>query len=117
LTRFGNDPYADNSAFWVRIIREKLDRYRTELTDEAVLSAIGPLKDQTVLDGGCGEGYLSRELANRGAIVTGLDVSPSLIFAAREECDRLGLKINHYVASLNSIPEIEGTFALSFATT
>jgi SAM-dependent methyltransferase len=110
LTRLGNDTYADNSKFWIRIIREKLDRYRTELTDAAILSAVGPVKGYTVLDGGCGEGYLSRELANRGAIVTGLDISPSLIIAACEERDRLGLKINHYVADLNSIPEANGTF-------
>jgi 2-polyprenyl-3-methyl-5-hydroxy-6-metoxy-1,4-benzoquinol methylase len=104
LTTLGSDPYANNSPFWMRIIREKLDRYRTELTDAAVLSAIGPVEGQIVLDGGCGEGYMSRELANRGATVTGLDMSSSLIAAAREERDRLGFRINHYVASLDSIP-------------
>jgi 2-polyprenyl-3-methyl-5-hydroxy-6-metoxy-1,4-benzoquinol methylase len=110
LTILGSNPYANNSPFWIRIIRDKLDRYRTELTDAAVLSAIGPVEDHVVLDGGCGEGYMSRELANRGAIVTGLDISSSLIAAAREERDRLGLRINHYVASLDSIPEDDGTF-------
>ncbi len=110
MTTLGNDPYAENSAFWIRIIREKLDRYRTELTDAAVLSAIGPVEGHTVLDGGCGEGYMSRELANRGAVVTGLDLSPSLIAAARDERDRRGLRIDHYVASLDSIPENDGTF-------
>lgn len=110
MTTFSDDTYAGNSTFWVQIIREKLDRYRTELTDTAILSAIGSVKNHTVLDGGCGEGYLSRELANRGALVTGLDISPSLIVAACEERDRLGLKINHYVADLNSIPEADNTF-------
>ncbi|MGH3700746.1 MAG: class I SAM-dependent methyltransferase [Pseudonocardiaceae bacterium] len=110
MTTLGSDPYAKNSSFWIRIIRDKLDRYRTELTDTAVLSTIGPVKARTVLDGGCGEGYMSRELANRGAIVTGLDTSSSLIAAAREERDRLGLRINHYVASLDSIPEDDETF-------
>lgn len=110
MTTLGSDPYANNSPFWIRIMRDKLDRYRTELTDAAVLSALGPVTDHTVLDGGCGEGYLSRELAHRGALVTGLDASASLIAAAREERDRLGLRINHYVASLDSIPEDDGTF-------
>jgi SAM-dependent methyltransferase len=110
LTRLGNDIYATNAPFWLRIIRKKLDRYRTELTDAAVLTALGSVTGQTVLDAGCGEGYLSRELANRGAIVTGLDASPSLLAAARDERDRLGLKIDHYVASLDSIPEPDNTF-------
>lgn len=110
MTRLGNDTYATNATFWIRIIRDKLDRYRTELTDAAVLSALGSVKDQKVLDAGCGEGYLSRELANRRARVTGLDASSCLLAAARDERDRLGLDIDHYVASLDSIPERDNTF-------
>ena len=110
MTTRGSEPYAGNAPFWKRIIRDRLDRYRTELTDAAVLSTLGPVKDRTILDGGCGEGYLSRELAHRGAAVTGLDASSSLITAARGERDRLNLRVNHYVASLDSIPEDDGTF-------
>jgi 2-polyprenyl-3-methyl-5-hydroxy-6-metoxy-1,4-benzoquinol methylase len=36
-----------------------------------------------VLDAGCGEGYLSRKLAEEGAAVTGIDSSRELINAAR----------------------------------
>jgi SAM-dependent methyltransferase len=36
-----------------------------------------------VLDAGCGEGYLARALAARGAHVTGIDLSPRLIELAR----------------------------------
>src|ERR1017187_10477660 len=36
-----------------------------------------------VLDAGCGEGYLARVLAARGAQVTGIDISPRLIELAR----------------------------------
>ncbi len=106
----GGDTYAANSEFWVRIIREDLDRYRTELTDAAVLSAIGEVDGKSVLDGGCGEGYLSRAIVRRGATVTGLDLSGSLIREASSEADRLDLKIKHYVASLDSIPEDDATF-------
>lgn len=73
-----------NSDFWVRIIRERRDRYRTELTDQAMLSAVGSCEGLDVLDAGCGEGYLSREIAARGARqVTGVDKSAALIAAAR----------------------------------
>ena len=36
-----------------------------------------------VLDAGCGEGYLARVLAARGAHVTGIDISPALIKQAQ----------------------------------
>jgi SAM-dependent methyltransferase len=78
--------YEGNAAFWVRIIREHRDRYRTELTDQAILTAIGDVHGLDVLDAGCGEGYLTREIARHGARqATGIDKSPALIAAARAE--------------------------------
>ena len=68
--------------YWVKVIRERRDRYRTELTDKAVLDAVGACEGLRVLDAGCGEGYLARTLADRGADVTGVDVSQGLIDAA-----------------------------------
>jgi ubiquinone/menaquinone biosynthesis C-methylase UbiE len=106
------DTYAQNSEFWIRIIRQGLDRYRTELTDAAVLGAIGSCDGLTVLDGGCGEGYLSRDLAKRGATACGIDTSGALVAAAEQECERLGLRIKYQVASLEAIPYNEKQFDL-----
>lgn len=76
--------WEDNAEFWVRIIRERRDRYRTELTDQAVFTAVGSCQGLDVLDIGCGEGYMTREIAHRGARqATGVDRSPALIAAAR----------------------------------
>jgi 2-polyprenyl-3-methyl-5-hydroxy-6-metoxy-1,4-benzoquinol methylase len=47
------------------------------------LEVAGDVSGLTVLDAGCGEGYLSRILARRGAQVTGVDISPRLIEMAR----------------------------------
>ena len=99
-----HDPYAQNAEFWVKIIRQRLDRYRTELTDAAVFDAIGSCSGLAVLDGGCGEGYLSRYLSARGATVFGIDTSAALIAAAEQERNRLDLRIEYQVASLEAIP-------------
>ena len=104
------DTYASNAEFWVRIIREQLDRYRTDLTDAAVLAALGDVNGARVLDGGCGEGYMGRLLAERGAQVTGIDTSAALIDAAREHPDAEQNGITYAVASLEAIPEPDGSF-------
>jgi SAM-dependent methyltransferase len=114
LTSSGSesDTYARNAEFWVTIIREGLDRYRTELTNDAVLDAVGPCEGLDVLDAGCGEGYMGRLLAERGARVVGVDVSKSLIAAARghEDAERLGLR--YTTASLEDLPQPDDSFNL-----
>src|SRR5258708_2007439 len=79
-----SDPWEVNASFWIQIIREGRGRHRTEMTDRAVTKVIGSPEGLTVLDAGCGEGYLSRMLAKAGATVTGLDFSAPLIAAAKE---------------------------------
>jgi 2-polyprenyl-3-methyl-5-hydroxy-6-metoxy-1,4-benzoquinol methylase len=75
-------PWDANARFWLRIIREHRDRYRAELTDAAVLDAVGDPAGLDVLDAGCGEGYMARELASRGARhVTGIDASGEMVKA------------------------------------
>lgn len=76
--------YAENADFWVKIIREGLDRYRSDLTDQAVLDAIGAANGLTILDAGCGEGYLSRLLAQAGALPIGVDICPDLVQSAQD---------------------------------
>jgi 2-polyprenyl-3-methyl-5-hydroxy-6-metoxy-1,4-benzoquinol methylase len=48
-----------------------------------LLDLLGDIAGRQVLDAGCGEGYLARVLAARGAQVTGIDLSPRLIDLAR----------------------------------
>jgi SAM-dependent methyltransferase len=72
----------------------------------AILGDVGGLR---VLDAGCGEGYLSRILAARGAQVTGTDISPRLIGLARAR-DPQGT-IEYRMHDLGQpLPEYEGQF-------
>lgn len=100
-----NNSYADNANFWIKIIREQLDRYRTELTDAAIVAATQPLTGRTILDAGCGEGYLSRRFANSDAgSVYGIDGSADLIEAARSAAAASGLDIDYQVGSVDNLP-------------
>jgi 2-polyprenyl-3-methyl-5-hydroxy-6-metoxy-1,4-benzoquinol methylase len=106
------NPWDTNASFWVQIIREHRDRYRNELTDPAMLNAIGNPEGLTVLDAGCGEGYLSRILAKRGAIVTGVDFSASLIEAAKTQNLTDALPISFDNNSVDELPYQDNTFDL-----
>jgi 2-polyprenyl-3-methyl-5-hydroxy-6-metoxy-1,4-benzoquinol methylase len=66
MTQVSPQTYDLNAEFWIEIIRNHRDKYREELTNPAVLDAIGAASGLTVLDAGCGEGYLSRKLADAG---------------------------------------------------
>lgn len=108
--------YSLNADYWSRIIRGGLDRYRTGLTNHAMLTAAGDVTGRKVLDAGCGEGYLSRLLAVRGASpVVGVDLCPELIDAARAQAADDELNIRYEVADVAALPLDDATVDLVVA--
>lgn len=77
------ESWHSNAAPWTEAVRERQIESRRVCTDEAVLSAVAGRSPRTVIDVGCGEGWLARALAARNIRVLGLDVSPLLIEQAR----------------------------------
>ena len=104
--------YDANAEFWIEIIQNHRDKYREELTNTAVLNAIGAAGGLTVLDAGCGEGYLSRKLAGEGAVVTGVDSSAELIKAARNHDLASELPASFDVGTVDSLPYDADSFDL-----
>jgi len=69
------------------------DFWHQELINPHVLTLLGNVKNQRILDAGCGEGYFSRILAKKGAIVTALEPSTLLEYAkSYEKQEKLGIE-------------------------
>jgi ubiquinone/menaquinone biosynthesis C-methylase UbiE len=68
-----------------------------------MLQMLGDVGGRRVLDLGCGEGRYSRELARRGARVTGVDASARLIEVARERARAEGAAVTYYHANANAL--------------
>ncbi len=75
--------WRDNADSWSEAVRSKAIASRRLVTDEAILAAVASRHPRTLLDIGCGEGWLARELALRGIAVTGIDATAALIELAR----------------------------------
>ncbi len=74
--------WAQAASDWIRWVRRPgLDSYWRYRDD---FFALVPEPGTATLDLGCGEGRVSRDLAAAGHRITGIDVAPALIDAARE---------------------------------
>lgn len=72
-----------NALPWTVAVREGHIESRKQATDQAIINAILNRSPASVLDIGCGEGWLARELAARNIQVLGTDVVPTLVEAAQ----------------------------------
>ena len=76
----------DSAADWYDgLAGDEGSYYQKNVLDPAIYRLLGPVKGLKVLDFGCGQGYLARKLARRGAaFVVGADASEALVAKARE---------------------------------
>lgn len=72
-----------NAAAWKKAIDQQEIESRRLVTDQAILDAILSVPAKTILDIGCGEGWLVRKLSALGFVATGIDAVESLINIAR----------------------------------
>jgi 2-polyprenyl-3-methyl-5-hydroxy-6-metoxy-1,4-benzoquinol methylase len=77
------DAWHANAQAWERAVREGRIESRRLVTDQAIVDAVLARAPRSVIDVGCGEGWLARALAAHGVQVLGVDAIASLIEAAR----------------------------------
>jgi 2-polyprenyl-3-methyl-5-hydroxy-6-metoxy-1,4-benzoquinol methylase len=73
-----------NATPWIAAVRGGEIESRRLVTDRAVLDAVLACAPRSVIDLGCGEGWLALALARCGIAVTGVDAVPELVAASRE---------------------------------
>lgn len=106
-----------NAGNWIQIIETGGIQSRKLVTNRVILEAVCAENPVSVLDIGCGEGWLAKELADRGIKVSGADIIPELIEKAKEKVNG-----NFVVASYEDIAEhrtalsgLFDTIAINFA--
>jgi len=98
---------------WAELQGEAGDGNQKWIINPALFSLAGELHGVRVLDAACGGGHLSRELARRGAALTGIDISSRMIEIATAHEEAAPLGILFLVGDISSMPEIpDGRFDL-----
>ncbi|MEL6128830.1 MAG: class I SAM-dependent methyltransferase [Cyanobacteria bacterium J06628_4] len=75
--------WRQNAMPWTAAVRERQIESRRLVTDGAIVNAVVNCSPQTVLDVGCGEGWLVRALHTRGIMAHGVDGIPALVEQAQ----------------------------------
>jgi len=77
--------WALNAKNWIQTIDNEEIESRKLATNRAIVEAILHYRPQKVLDLGCGEGWLTRELISRGIEAVGADGTAALVEDARRK--------------------------------
>jgi ubiquinone/menaquinone biosynthesis C-methylase UbiE len=86
------------------------DSYRRHIFNPPLFKLIGSAKGKRVLDAGCGAGYMSRLLAEKGAKVTGIDLSAKFIELANRYEREKPLGIRYLRGDLARMPQLRDAY-------
>lgn len=98
-TRRSYDATADDYAEWIR------DELAAKPFDRSVLAVFAELVRGPVADVGCGTGRITAHLAGLGVDVSGVDLSPGMLAAAR----RAHPDLTFTEATMTALPIADGT--------
>jgi len=85
---------------WDSGYTEHGDMNRKYVIDPTIFRLTGSVKGLSILDAGCGNGYLCRLLAKKGAKMVGIDLSRRFIEIAEQKEKETPLGIMYYIGTL-----------------
>ena len=94
---------------WSSAPFERIAEVITEM-HVALVERLAPEAGETWLDLGCGTGDVAFRAAQAGAIVTGSDLSPTLIETAEQRASELGLDLTLEVADCQALPYADASY-------
>jgi len=92
-----------NARAYADLIADRGTPFHRQILIPCLDRLLGEVAGLRILDAGCGEGYLSRRYARRGAQVVGVDISESLVEICRERAAEEGLTIEYHVEDICSL--------------
>ena len=107
------DENADN---WTKLARLGYDRLRDLINTPAFFRMLPNISGLTGLDIGCGEGYNTRIAANKGALMTAIDISEKFIKHAQEIEKQENLGIKYQKCNAINLPYSNNSFDFVMAT-
>lgn len=104
----------EKSADWYdRILGERGSEIYQAVVIPQALALLAPKRGERILDLGCGQGVFTRALAEKGALVTGVDAAPSLIARARTYATRTPVRYyDRDAADLAGLGEFDAASAI-----
>jgi 2-polyprenyl-3-methyl-5-hydroxy-6-metoxy-1,4-benzoquinol methylase len=93
-----------NAQAWTQAVRNHAIESRRLTTDAAITHAVLRSQPTSILDMGCGEGWLCRALAEHHIETVGIDASPELI----EQASALGGEF--HVGAYDAMPDLGRSF-------
>jgi SAM-dependent methyltransferase len=107
----------DEVAFdYHKTVGETGDSYHRTYVNPVIFDILGDVQDLSILDLACGQGYLSRILARKGAKVVGVDLSEKMIEIAQdsEASEPLGVKyIQCNSGNMHEVPDSSMDYIVS----
>jgi ubiquinone/menaquinone biosynthesis C-methylase UbiE len=101
-----------NAQAFAQLIDNQGTPHHQEILNPCIERLLGNVKGKKLLDAGCGEGYLSRYYAAKGAKVTGVDISEKLIEISRNLTDEADFDASFLVGDVCDLDIHDNSFDL-----
>lgn len=108
--------WEDNAEAFTDLIAGVGTPHHKNILNPCVEELLGDVKGKTLLDAGCGEGYLARYYTKKGADVVAIDLSSTLIETSETITEQEGLEVDYRVGDvchIESIPDATFDIVLS----